>query len=434
MATTTHTLPVHPAVNEQIATGKATAKVQTKETESSAVDLYSASDGTDTEDEWFNKPESSQPKTPQSSTARDNDANDSTNDPWATSWDRQPESGPLIVPSLHVTPSPSTEALHPPEIVEDGKSRPKSAPPVTSEGLPPAYEPRPGDRPALSRTSTGGSDVSDTSLPPYETASAASSTSPKTAPGFYPTSHLQIETAGIGMIRIPVLPPRSDPVLIRAVSHDGLMGPAAYKSLQSSRTSGSCVLVNGETELPLCTTAYAPGPIRSPKLRLVKNANEAIVTPREAGKFMKIKPPHDAEIVSVSGDRANSRACSIRTSLGHFRWRYGTREEKREAKGPIMIFERIREKTLPNGKKQETRKRIGQLLRNEELRTAGSGRMAAGNGGRLMLDLNEWADRKEESRSIEVLAVSSCLVMLRKEMNQRRLRQAAVMATTAAIL
>ena len=403
----------------------------------SAVDLYSASD-TDTEDEWFDKPaKKNSTQLPKSGNLDTN--NDTTTDPWATSWDHQPESGPLIVPSLHVTPSPSPSREAPavpavPGDLPDDQNRPKSAPPVTSEGLPPAYEPPPGKRPGLSRTSTGASDVSDASLPPYETASAKSSTSPKTAPGFYPSSHLQIETAGIGMIRIPVLPPRSDPVLIRAVSHDGLMGPVAYKSIQSSRTSGSCVMVNGETDFPLCTTTYAPGPIRSPKLRLIQNVNEAIVTPREAGKFMKIKAPHDAEIVSVAGDRANSRSCSVRTSLGHFRWRYGNREEKREAQGPIMVFERIREKTLPNGKKQETRKRIGQLLRSEALRTAGSGRMAAGNGGRLMLDLNEWADRKEELRSVEVLAVTSCLVMLRKEMNQRRLRQAAVMATTAAIL
>ncbi|KAL2213089.1 hypothetical protein CC79DRAFT_1326975 [Sarocladium strictum] len=99
-----------------------------------------------------------------------------------------------------------------------------------------------------------------------------------------------------------------------------------------------------------------------------------------------------------------------------------------------MIFERIREKTLRNGKKQETRKRIGHLLRKEDLRTKGSGRMAAGNGGRLMLDFNEWADQKGDSQMLEILAVASCLVMLRKEMNQRRLRQVAVMATTVAIL
>jgi hypothetical protein len=236
------------------------------------------------------------------------------------------------------------------------------------------------------------------------------------------------------MIRIPVLPPRSAPVPIRTVSHTGEVGPAVYTSVQASRTSGSCVLVDSEHDVPVCTTVYAPGPVRPPKLRLVSNSSDKVVTPREAGNVLKAKVPYDAEIIPVTGDRPTSRTCSIRTSLGHFRWRYGNREEKQDAKGPIIVFERIREKTLANGKKQETRKRIGQLLRSAEFRSVGSSRTAAGNGGRLMLDLNEWADRKEDSQMLEILAVTSCLVMLRKEMNQRRLKQAAAIATTAAIL
>lgn len=286
----------------------------------------------------------------------------------------------------------------------------------------------------LSRVSTASSESSTTSLPPYEEATRASSTSPKTAPGFHPTQILQIETAGISMIRVPFLPPQAMPVPIRTVSHTGEVGPAIYQSIQASRTSGSCVLIRAESNTPVCTTIYAPGPIRSPQLRHIPTSQEKVVTQKEASKILKAKAPHDAEIIHVRGENPASRTCSVRTSLGHFQWRYGNRSEKRDAGGPVMLLERIREQTLPNGKKKTVRKRIGQLLRNREFRSEGSSRMAAGKGGRLMLDLSEWADRKADSCILEILAVTSCLVMLRKEMNQRRLKQVAVVATVAAIL
>lgn len=368
-------------------------------------------------------------------------------DAWARSWDQQPDSGPLIVPTV-VEPNRNPHASSLAMNVRAGDSESslregpttqtsiivpspsKSAPPDIPAGLPPVYSPPAGGT-TLGRSL---SDTSETSLPPYEVATAASSTSPKTAPGFHPTRTFQIETQGIGMLRIPILPPRSLPVPIRTVSSTGTIGPAIYSSIQASRTSGSCILVDAENDVPVCMTLYAPGPVRPPKLHLILNSTDQVVTAREAATVLKVKPPYDAEIVPVTGDAATSRACSIRTSLGHFRWRYGNREEKAEASGPIMIFERIRETTMTGGKKQETRKRVGQLLRNEEHRSEGSSTLAAGNGGRVMLDLNEWADRDGESHMLEILAISSCLVMLRKEMNQRRLRQAAVLATTAAII
>jgi len=263
----------------------------------------------DDEDEWFNQPIT---RRPVASTATKKPADDGDDDiyedSFTNSWDHQPESGPLIVPSVVVSPnSPSTSTAELPHAFDAAMaiSQPtpapgttsmvgndvplpaKTAPPLVPTDLPPGYTPPP-EGSSLGRSMT---DTSDTSLPPYETATTASSTSPKTAPGFHPTRVLQIETAGIGMIRIPVLPPRADPVPIRVVSETGELGDAVYSSVQASRTSGSCVLVNATTGAPVCTTTYAPGPVRPPKLRLILNSSDKVITPKEASFVLKIKPP-----------------------------------------------------------------------------------------------------------------------------------------------
>jgi hypothetical protein len=45
-----------------------------------------------------------------------------------------------------------------------------------------------------------------------------------------------------------------------------------------------------------------------------------------------------------------------------------------------------------------------------------------------MIDLREWADEKGANEQMEALAVASCLVMLKKEVDRRRLCQAMVLA------
>ncbi|KID96781.1 hypothetical protein MAJ_07294, partial [Metarhizium majus ARSEF 297] len=86
---------------------------------------------------------------------------------------------------------------------------------------------------------------------------------------------------------------------------------------------------------------------------------------------------------------------------------------------------------LPGGGTAERRTRVAQLVRSEALRTPGTSGTTAGNGGRLLMDLGEWAGGKAEARAAEVLVLSSCLVMLKKEVDRRRAAQFMVLAGAA---
>jgi hypothetical protein len=69
---------------------------------------------------------------------------------------------------------------------------------------------------------------------------------------------------------------------------------------------------------------------------------------------------------------------------------------------------------------------LAQLVRSDETRTTGSSRSTAGNGGVLMVD-------QEACKSLdETLIISTCLIMLKKEIDRRRAVQMAVMAGIAA--
>jgi hypothetical protein len=87
------------------------------------------------------------------------------------------------------------------------------------------------------------------------------------------------------------------------------------------------------------------------------------------------------------------------------------------------------------GKTEEVCQTVGMLVRSEETRTPGSKASSAGNGGRLMLDLKMWErdgeDGKKEREMVVVLAVTSVMVMLKKEVDRRRAMQIGIMAAVA---
>lgn len=84
--------------------------------------------------------------------------------------------------------------------------------------------------------------------------------------------------------------------------------------------------------------------------------------------------------------------------------------------------------TLAIGKQEERRTILGMFVRNAELRTKGTRGCTAGNGGRLLLNLTEWSDSKVEHEQMEILAISSCIVMLKKEVDRRRIQQIMAMS------
>ncbi|KYK55705.1 hypothetical protein DCS_07669 [Drechmeria coniospora] len=256
------------------------------------------------------------------------------------------------------------------------------------------------------------------SLPRYEaviglsisSSAAASPAGPST--NLHATHTFQIETLGHPLIALP-FSTTPVPILIYRVLPTGTLGPLAYQSLRQTRRSGNSVLVKPDDHLaeqPLCSTSYRFGPKRPPHMQLL---GEAACD----------------EVFEVHAKGCHTRAQGIRTHLGTFRWRYASRAERRAAGADsLVVLDLVTSVALAGGKSRERRRRIAQLVRNDEWRTKGTRGCTAGNGGRLMMDLGDWAAAKSELLQMEVLVIASCIVMLKKEVDRRKMQQMIIMA------
>ncbi|OBS26370.1 hypothetical protein FPOA_00311 [Fusarium poae] len=266
-------------------------------------------------------------------------------------------------------------------------------------------------------------------LPPISPASSSTNSLPEytniynngdslipKATDFHPTKQLQIQASGLPLIRLP-LPPQPDPIYIFNVAPTGDIEEAEYVSVRPARNSGSCFLAraNDCSQKPLCTTTYRFGPGKPPKIRL------------EA----EISQNRQTEDIEISCKGVLTRSVIMRTHLGTFEWRYSSRAERRAAQASVgeqvdclLVLDQVIKVAVAGGKQEERRRKVGQFVRSSGLRTPGSKRSTAGNGGRLMLDLREWMDRKEERNEMEILAATSCISMLKKEVDRRRMHQA----------
>lgn len=276
----------------------------------------------------------------------------------------------------------------------------------TRASLPPEYAE--GDYIELGGLSTPR--TSTESLPAYDEAVSSQPSSAAATAGLRPTHTYQVESSGHPLLALP-LAPRPSPIGVFAVQPDGSLGPLAYQSLRHARCSGDSVLVRADDPLalaPLCSTTYRFGPGRPPRIQL-----QGELARRGGG-----------EAFEVAGEGVCTRAHTVRTHLGTLRWRYaGRRETKAAGASSLLVLERV-----TGVGAAERRTRIAQLVRSEALRTPGTTRATAGNGGRLLVDLGEWVGGKAEARAAEVLVLSSCLVMLKKEVDRRRAAQCMVLA------
>ncbi|KAF5605539.1 uncharacterized protein FSUBG_6460 [Fusarium subglutinans] len=238
----------------------------------------------------------------------------------------------------------------------------------------------------LSRLSPATS--STNSLPEYttlyniENGDSASSSSTSV---FYPTKQLQIQAPGFALIRLP-LPPQPDPIYVFNVAATGELDDAE---------------ANDPTQAALCTTTYRFGPGKPPKIRFVGDGSQNGQT----------------EEIELSCKGVLTRSTIMRTHLGTFEWRYSSRAERRSAKASVgedidclLILDQVMKVAIAGGKQEESRRKVGQFVRSDGLRTQGSRRSSAGNGGRLMLDLREWLDRKNEAIEMEILAVTMAIM------------------------
>ncbi|PTD11939.1 hypothetical protein FCULG_00002925 [Fusarium culmorum] len=204
-----------------------------------------------------------------------------------------------------------------------------------------------------------------------------------TVADFYPTKQFQIQASGIPLIKLPV-PPRPDPIYTFNVSPTGEIEEAEYVSIR-----------------PAQTTLYDDVPLwagQPPKIRLETETSQG----------------RQVEDIEISCKGMMTRSVVMRTHLSTFEWRYSSRAERRAFMGEkadsLLILEQVTKVVVKRGNK-----------RSEDARST------AGNGGRLMLDLQEWVDKKEECAEMEILAVASCICMLKKEVDRRRVHQTMAM-------
>lgn len=199
-----------------------------------------------------------------------------------------------------------------------------------------------------------------------------------------------------------------------------------YKNIRPKRSSGSGTLWHRSpsgNHIPVAETTYRFGPGKPPVIKILS----------EAGKTLD-----EFELKGVS---TFNRTIAFESKLfGKLQWEYYSSKERKEfvpAVGttidsvPYSVI--VLQKIFGTGKDNRVIE-IARLIRNEELRTVGTGRSCAGNGGRLELAYEGLGiDVEDESakRNVEALVLASVLVMLKKEIDRMRTRQIAVMVAIA---
>ncbi|KAL6910328.1 hypothetical protein GGI43DRAFT_389906 [Trichoderma evansii] len=291
-------------------------------------------------------------------------------------------------------------------------SRKLSRSSTSASSLPPAYEP--GDYIELDNLSTTSS-RSSSSPPQYDNyyLDAQGSSSSSSQPTFHYTRAFQIEARGHPLIAFPYTPRQTAIPIYNVDLSTGIATDLAYQSLRPIRCSGNSNLIRaGDSENdPICRTTYRFGPGKPPKLELC-----GLMAYEE-----------EFEVVNKG---FTTRSQVFRTHLGTFQWRYAGRDERKAAgANNLMVLDRIVKVALEGGKQEERRIPVARLVRNEEVRSKETKATTAGNGGRLMMNLMEWEGTKGDAEQMEVLVVASCLVMLKKEIDRRRMHQAIAMTT-----
>ncbi|PTB67360.1 hypothetical protein BBK36DRAFT_1116360 [Trichoderma citrinoviride] len=306
----------------------------------------------------------------------------------------------------------------------------------TASSLPP-YEAGSYQLRALSATSSHSSSSSPPKYyddaPHHHHVDVYSLSSSPQPPYFHCTKAFQVEAQGRPLIALPT-PPRPIPIRIYNVDvASGTVADLAYESIRPLRCSGNSILIragdvnnnNINNNNLVCRTTYRWGPGRPPKIELVTGHGEE-------------GEEEEEEEIQVVNKGLATRAQVFRTQhLGTFEWRYAGRGERKKAAAAgggggggaddsLLVLDRIVMVASEGGLGQQEERRVpvARFVRNEEVRTRGTKATTAGNGGRLMVDLREWEGVKGEMERVEVLVVASCLVMLKKEVDRRRMQQA----------
>ncbi|KAJ5912221.1 uncharacterized protein N7473_001524 [Penicillium subrubescens] len=223
---------------------------------------------------------------------------------------------------------------------------------------------------------------------------------------FHPDKTLLIQARGVGCFRLP-LPNRQ--LEIDILHPDGHL---AYTSTRDRVCSGNSVLSNAKLG-DLIRTEYFFGPNRDPVVHLLQSS---------AGNTNT-----NTEEIHLRG-QWTSRSVSFTTPSGsELRWSYAKEKRPDGRKVNLIVLGVVENSTDEKKASQIPERRLAQLLRCEETRTPQTSRSSAGNGGTLQMD----EEGLREYGVDEALVVATCLTMLKKEVDRRRMIQMMVIAGAA---
>jgi hypothetical protein len=243
---------------------------------------------------------------------------------------------------------------------------------------------------------------------------------------FHPTRHLQIDARGVGFFRrVPIPLPLPDSQLEIPI-FDRDSGSLMYTSTRSKMHCGDAILRDARDGSgggrEALWTKYLFGPGRDPVLyRLpLPSSHPAFVKGDSRTDIM----PAESKIPTTS--QWTSRAISFpvpahnKRAAGTFEWTYGKHKDPHTGKRVNLLVLRWK----PNFSKDDntTGKILAELVRSEETRPRGSTRVTAGNGGLLRID------QDAEQYLDESLVVATCLIMLKREVDRRRMCQTMMIA------
>ena len=207
---------------------------------------------------------------------------------------------------------------------------------------------------------------------------------------FCPSRTLKVNALGIRALRLP-FPSRQREIVVSD-------GSEVYVSTRNKRWSGDCILSSPKTG-SLIQTAYFFGP-NPTILHLLQSPG---VIPDE---------------VEMTG-RWTSRSTSFIFKGVEFEWKYAKEKRPDGKRRHLIILQMVNKKDEP--------RRIAQLARDRETRTPGTSKCRAGNGGELQIDDAALVESELE----ESIVVATCLVMLKREIDRRRMIQCAVIIGAA---
>ncbi|KAJ5784152.1 uncharacterized protein N7518_009829 [Penicillium psychrosexuale] len=214
---------------------------------------------------------------------------------------------------------------------------------------------------------------------------------------FYPSRILTINAQGIRAFRLP-LPSRQTEIFVYNPD-----GTEAYVSTRDKRCSGNATLSHPKRG-DLIRTEYLFGPSRDPVVHLLQPSGDS------------------PEEVAVAG-KWTSRSMRFAIPGGkQFEWEYAKERRADGQKVNLIVLRAVEEDKAKS--KETQRHRIAQLVRGDDARTPGTSRSSAGNGGELQID--EAASQSLELE--EAVIVATCLMMLKKEVDRRRMIQFAMIA------